>query len=81
MKQKRTLEFKVDAYKFYSSGIPVKESFLRACEKHGTTPSGCMTDYASSYMSDDIKNFLKKNLQKGCEKTKFLLGELVEQLI
>ncbi len=80
MKQKRTLEFKVDSFKFYKNGLTPKEAFVRACNLHGTTPSGCMTDYSASYMSDDIKNYLRKKLENGCEKTKQLLGNYVEYL-
>lgn len=80
-KQKRTLEFKVEAFKLYKSGFKPKEAFEKACAMHGTIPSGCMTQYSSSYMSDDIKNYLKKRLLNGCPKTKQLLGNLCKDLI
>ena len=80
IKQKRTLEFKVDSFKFYVDGLSPKEAFLKACNKHGTTPSGCMTDYSNSYMSDDIKNLLRKKLEGGCERTKKLLGNYIHKL-
>lgn len=79
-KQKRTLEFKVDSFKYYADGLTPKEAFLKACTLHGTTPSGCMTDYSSSYMSDDIKNYLRKKIQIGCSQTKFLLGAYTNKL-
>lgn len=51
-KQKRTTEFKLRAYTLYIGGMSAKEAFLQACEEHGTTPSGCMTNYSTSYMWD-----------------------------
>lgn len=66
MKKKRVirpLKFKLDAYRFYSQGgMSSTAAFERAAIENATTLSGCMTHYASSYMSDDVKNFLRKKI-------------------
>lgn len=62
---KRPLEFKVDALVFFLSGKSAKDAFELAGEKHKVPLSGCMTKYASSYMSDDIKNFLIRKYKTG----------------
>lgn len=49
---KRTTEFKVRAYALHVQGQSAKDAFATACTEFGTTPSGCMTKYASSYMYD-----------------------------
>lgn len=61
----RPMKFKLDAYKAFCDGLTAKESFVVAARDNNTTLSGCMTDYASSYMSDDIKNFLKRKIVQG----------------
>lgn len=64
---KRPIKFKLDAYRlFYTVQVDTaQEAFAKAAELNDTTLSGCMTDYASSYMSDDVKNFLRKKLNAG----------------
>lgn len=62
---KRPLKFKLDAYKYWFNGASPLHAFQQASEDNDNIPlSGCMTTkaYASSYMSDDIRNFLRKKL-------------------
>ena len=62
MAQKRTTSFKLRALELHlKNKMPAKEAFAQACKEHGTTPSGCMTDYASSYMWD-YKVWLDKKI-------------------
>jgi hypothetical protein len=61
---KRPLKFKLDAYRYYVLGNTAAHAFVLAARDNNTTLSGCMTDYASSYMSDDVKNFLRKKIAK-----------------
>lgn len=63
MNQKRTTEFKVRAYELYKKGTSPKEAFTQACKEFGTMPSGCMTNYATSYMWD-YKIWIKEQVQK-----------------
>jgi hypothetical protein len=63
MKTKRPLKFKLDAYRFYAQdGMKPVDAFAKAGEVNNVPLSGCMTNrgYASSYMSDDVKNYLRK---------------------
>jgi len=59
---KRPLKFKLDAYRFYTEGLKPLEAFAKAGAENNVSLSGCMTNrgYASSYMSDDVKNYLRK---------------------
>lgn len=61
---KRTLQFKMDAYRFYAAyELSAPHALQYACAKHATKPSGCMSlKNAYSYMSDDIKNYIRKKL-------------------
>jgi hypothetical protein len=64
-KIKRPLKFKLDAYRFYAvDKLTPMEAFKKAGETHNVSLSGCMTTkaYASGYMSDDIKNFIKRKI-------------------
>lgn len=63
MRTKRPLKFKLDAYRFYQQdNMKPTEAFEAAGRLNNVPLSGCMTNrsYASSYMSDDIKNYLRK---------------------
>lgn len=60
--QKRTVEFKLRAWKLHQEGMSAKDAFLKACEEFGTTPSGCMTDYSTSYMWDYKVELTRKGL-------------------
>ena len=65
---KRPLKFKLDAYRMYAAQhmSPI-DAFAAASELNGDVAlSGCMTTkaYASGYMSDDIKNVLRKKIAK-----------------
>lgn len=64
---RRPIKFKLDAFRlFYCDRVgTAEEVFRQAAIMNSTTLSGCMIDYASSYMSDDIKNFLRKKLLVG----------------
>lgn len=65
---KRPLKFKLDAYRMYLSGMSPLNAFQAASEMNDNIAlSGCMTTkaYASGYMSDDIKNVLRKKLSAG----------------
>lgn len=64
---KRPIEFKLDALRFYTEGCSPLEAFAKAGAKHNVPLSGCMTTkaYASGYVSDDIKNWLRKQRDKG----------------
>jgi hypothetical protein len=67
---KRPLKFKLDAYRLFQSGTyGAVAAFAGAAKLNNTTLSGCMKDYASSYMSDDVKNFLRKKIAAGDEET------------
>lgn len=62
---KRPLKFKLNAYHNWYHGMTPLEAFAMASSQNDDIPlSGCMTTkaYASSYMSDDIRNFLRKKL-------------------
>lgn len=61
---KRPYKFKLDSYRFYTLGMTPMESFARAGKTHQVDLSGCMTNkaYASGYMSDDIKNYIRKKI-------------------
>lgn len=64
MATKRTNEFKIRALRLHlKEGKSAKEAFAQACKEHNTTPSGCMTDYATSYMWD-YKVWLDKQVEK-----------------
>lgn len=64
MATKRTTEFKIRALRLHlKEGKSPKEAFAQACNEHGTTPSGCMTDYSVSYMWD-YKVWLKQQWKK-----------------
>ncbi len=65
MTVKRSLKFKLDAYRFYVDGENPINSFSLAGHLNQVPLSGCMTTkaYASGYMSDDIKNFLRKKIK------------------
>jgi hypothetical protein len=63
----RPIKFKLDAYRLYTEGLSPTAAFERASMLNGGCKlSGCMTNrsYASSYMSDDIKNFLRREIAK-----------------
>lgn len=65
---KRPLKFKLDAYRMYVGGMSPLEAFQAASEMNDNVAlSGCMTTkaYASGYMSDDIKNVLRKKIREG----------------
>jgi hypothetical protein len=64
---KRPIIFKLDAYRFYCEGCSPLEAFAKAGQVHDVPLSGCMTTkaWASSYMSDDIRNWLRKQIAKG----------------
>lgn len=64
---KRPLKFKLDAWRFYSEGHTPLEAFVLAGKENDVPLSGCMTTkaYASGYMSDDIKNFLRRKRIQG----------------
>lgn len=63
MRTKRPLKFKLDSYRFYTEGCKPLEAFAKAGVENNVPLSGCMTTkaYASGYMSDDIKNYLRKH--------------------
>lgn len=77
-KAMRPLKFKLDAYRLYKGGMTPEDAFVHAASLNNTTLSGCMTDYASSYMSDDVKNFLRKKIEAQNEEViqYFLANEL-----
>jgi hypothetical protein len=65
---KRPIKFKLDAFRFYLAGNNPTTSFQLASEANDNVAlSGCMTNrgYASSYMSDDIGNYLRRRIQAG----------------
>ncbi len=64
---KRPIEFKLDALRFYTEGCTPLEAFAKAGKVHDVPLSRCMTTkaYASGYMSDDIKNWLRKKRDGG----------------
>lgn len=64
---KRPLKFKLDAYRFYAEGNNPIDSFSLSGKENGCALSGCMTTkaYASGYMSDDIKNVLRRKIAAG----------------
>lgn len=64
---KRTLLFKCDAYLLYANGLTPKQAFTEAAEIHEVSICKCMMFFSSSYMSDDIKNFLRKKIAQGNE--------------
>jgi hypothetical protein len=60
---KRPVKFKLDAYRHYNAGRTPLEAFALASQDNDNVAlSGCMTtrSYASSYMSDDIRNWIRK---------------------
>jgi hypothetical protein len=62
---RRPIKFKLDAYRLYATrGMTPMEAFAEAGKLNTVPLSGCMTTkaYASGYMSDDIKNYLRKQL-------------------
>ncbi len=67
---KRPLKFKLDVYRLYSvDKLTPTEAFAEAGRLHNVGLSGCMTTkaYASGYMSDDIKNVLRKKIMENNE--------------
>lgn len=75
MAQKRTDEFKVRALRLHlKEGLNPKEAFAKACEEHSTTPSGCMTDFSTSYMWD-YKVWLKQKVEQNDPKIMDLLNK------
>lgn len=65
---KRPIEFKLDAYRMYAShGMKPIDAFVAAGQIHQVPLSGCMTTkrYASGYMSDDIKRYLRDKITAG----------------
>lgn len=75
---KRPLRFKLDAYRLYTyCNMTPMQAFAEAGRLNDCTLSGCMTTkaYASGYMSDDIKNFLRKKLAVGNEEISAYLKE------
>lgn len=64
---KRPYEFKLDSYRLYREGKTPIEAFKIAGEIHNVPLSKCMTTkaWASSYMSDDIKNRIRKMIKAG----------------
>ena len=62
-KVKRTFEFKLRAVQIHlQDKLPAKDAFKKACEEFNTEPSGCMTNYSTSYMWDYKKEVKKKSL-------------------
>lgn len=62
---RRPLKFKLDAYRLYKSGMTPREAFAQASKLNDDVPlSKCMTHrlWSSGYMSDDIKNFLRRKI-------------------
>lgn len=72
---KRTTEFKVRALELYFKGANPKEAFAQACKEFNTTPSGCMTDYSTSYMYD-YKVWAKKQIS---DKNEYVIKLLKEK--
>lgn len=63
---RRPTKFKLDAYRMYVEGFSPMVSFEKASDLNGGIKlSGCMTTraYASSYMSDDIRGFLRRQIK------------------
>ena len=59
---KRPIKFKLDAYRAYKRGQTPLEAFQEASRLNDNVGlSGCMTtrSYASSYMSDDIRRWIR----------------------
>lgn len=64
---KRPLKFKLDSFRFYHLGMAPVAAFAAAGLENKCSLSGCMTNkqYASSYMSDDIRRFLRNKIISG----------------
>lgn len=64
---KRPIEFKIRAFELFRQGMSPTEAFAKAGKEFDVALSGCMTTkaWASSYMSDDVKNYLKKQVASG----------------
>lgn len=72
MRSERPLKFKLDAYRMYTNGHHPVNCFEMASDLNGGIKlSGCMTtrSYASSYMSDDIKNAIRRLIAKRDKET------------
>lgn len=64
----RPIKFKLDAYRFYLEGSHPQQAFEKASMANGGCKlTKCMTErsYSSSYMSDDIKNWIRRQLKAG----------------
>lgn len=62
---KHPLKFKLDAYRMYvAHGMTPLNAFETAGKMNNVPLSGCMTikTYAFGYMSDDIKNYLRRKI-------------------
>lgn len=62
---RRPIKFKLDAYRMYVGGNHPQQCFEQASKMNNDVAlSGCMTNrqYASSYMSDDIKGWIRRQL-------------------
>jgi len=64
---RRPIEFKLEAYRLYREGKRPTQAFAIAGIIHDQPLSGCMMkkEWAASYMSDDIRGFLKKQAASG----------------
>lgn len=65
---KRPAKFKFDAYRLYVEGNHPQQAFEKASALNGgISLSGCMTNrsYSSSYMSDDIRGWIRRQLAAG----------------
>lgn len=63
---KRPIKFKLDSYRNYLNGASPVVAFEQASSQNGGVKlSGCMTTraYASGYMSDDIKNWIRRAIK------------------
>lgn len=66
----RPIKFRLDAYRMYLEGHHPTVAFEKASRMNGGCKlSGCMTNrsYAPSYISDDIKNYIRRQIAKGNE--------------
>ncbi len=64
----RPVKFKLDAYRLYIEGHHPTVAFEKAGMLNGGCKlSGCMTTraYAPSYMSDDIKGYIRRQIARG----------------
>lgn len=65
---RRPKKFKLDAYRLYVEGFHPQQCFESASLLNGGVKlSGCMTNrgYSSSYMSDDIKGWIRRQIAAG----------------